>query len=89
VAGGRNAARHATAIVSSMIGAFGLDQRIGPFWWKRGMDLSYKRVISEICQLHWASLTVDDLTDVAWAYYHFSIQFRENLEIAIALYPDD
>jgi hypothetical protein len=34
-------------------------------------------------------LTIDDLTDVTWAYYHFSIQFRENLEIAIALYPDD
>ena len=53
------------------------------------MDLSYKRVVSEICQLHWARLTVDDLTDVAWAYYYFSIQFRENLEIATALYPDD
>jgi hypothetical protein len=29
------------------------------------------------------------MTSVAWAYYFFSIQFRENLEIAIELYPSD
>lgn len=30
-----------------------------------------------------------DLTSVAWAYYFFSVQFRENLEIARTLYPAD
>src|SRR5450631_2067774 len=29
------------------------------------------------------------LINVAWVYYYFSVQFRENLEIARSLYPDD
>jgi hypothetical protein len=43
----------------------------------------------EISDLGWNELTQDDLVDVAWAYYHFSIQFRENLEIACRLYPHE
>jgi hypothetical protein len=50
---------------------------------------AYEGVIDEICGLQWKSLTIEDLTDVAWAYYYFSVQFRENLEIACDLYPDD
>lgn len=46
-------------------------------------------VIDSICELNWHSLSKDNLTDVAWAYYYFSIQFRENLEIARALHPHD
>ena len=46
-------------------------------------------VISEICDLNWVNLTGNDMVRVAWAYYYFSIQFRENLEIACELYPDD
>jgi len=34
-------------------------------------------------------LTSEELTDVAWAYYYFSIQFREHLRIARAIYPLD
>jgi hypothetical protein len=49
----------------------------------------YRRVIDEICDLNWPALTRSEMTSVAWAYYFFSIQFRENLEIAIELYPDD
>jgi hypothetical protein len=49
----------------------------------------YERVIDEICRLPWKTLLIDDLTDVARAYYYFSVQFRENLEIACQLYPDD
>jgi hypothetical protein len=50
----------------------------------------YEQVIDEICNLGWATLTGDDdLIRVAWAYYHFSVQFRECLEIACQLYPDD
>jgi hypothetical protein len=51
--------------------------------------LQYHKVINEICQLPWQSLSSQDLISVAWAYYYFSIQFRENLEIARALHPDD
>jgi hypothetical protein len=51
--------------------------------------LQYQRAIDEICELDWQGLTSQDMISVAWAYYYFSIQFRENLQIARALYPDD
>jgi hypothetical protein len=50
---------------------------------------AYERVINEICDLNWAGLTRDDLIGVAWVYYYFSVQFREGLEIARTLYPED
>ena len=50
---------------------------------------SYDFVVLEISALRWRSLSADFLVDIAWAYYYFSIQFRENLQIARALYPDD
>jgi len=49
----------------------------------------YPAVIDEICQLGWRGLSADDMVSVAWAYYFFSIQFRENLKIARGLYPHD
>ena len=49
----------------------------------------YEQVIDEICDLNWAELNEEDLIRVAWAYYHFSVQFRECLEIAREMYPDD
>jgi hypothetical protein len=48
-----------------------------------------ERALDEICALNWTGLGVGELTGVAWAYYFFSIQFRENLEIACAAHPDD
>ena len=45
--------------------------------------------ISDICELNWSRIDQIELTSVAWAYYHFSVQFRENLEIARDLYPHD
>ena len=51
--------------------------------------LNMKRVIDEICGLKWDRLDREGLTNVAWVYYYFSVQFRENLEIARELYPDD
>ncbi len=50
---------------------------------------TYQDVINDICDLKWSGLAQQDLVSVAWAYYHFSVQFRENLEIARNLYPDD
>jgi hypothetical protein len=52
-------------------------------------SLAYKQVIDEICNLSWGTLNEEDLIRVAWAYYHFSVQFRECLEIARDMYPDD
>ena len=46
-------------------------------------------VVEEICDLNWRGLSLDELVDVAWTYYYFSIQFRENLAIARELLPDD
>jgi hypothetical protein len=50
---------------------------------------AYKATIDEICSLGWPRLTEAELTGVAGAYYYFSVQFRENLEIACSLYPAD
>ena len=47
------------------------------------------RVIDEICSLPWRSLSSEDMAGVAWAYYFFSIQFRESLGEARRLYPED
>ena len=52
-------------------------------------DVRYKRVINDICSLKWSDITSDDMMSAAWGYYYFSIQFRENLEIARKLFPDD
>ena len=52
-------------------------------------DVAYEQVIEEICNLNWAKLNEEDLIRVAWAYYHFSVQFRECLEIAREMYPED
>jgi len=49
----------------------------------------YEKVINDICGLKWDRIDRDDLINVAWVYYFFSIQFRENLETARSLYPDD
>lgn len=46
-------------------------------------------VITEICSLNWTNLTAQEMISVAWAYYFFSVQFRENLCIACELFPDD
>ncbi len=45
--------------------------------------------IDDVCRLKWSRLEESDLVSVAWAYYYFSVQFRENLEIARSLHPDD
>jgi hypothetical protein len=49
----------------------------------------YEAVIDEIAALPWTRLTQDDLVSLAWAYYYFSMQFRESLEIARGLHPAD
>jgi hypothetical protein len=49
----------------------------------------YTLSISRICAFDWSDLTEHQFIDVAWAYYYFSIQFRENLTIACGLFPDD
>lgn len=57
-----------------------------------GPDLtgySYTGVIAEICAMNWPGLDEAEMTAVAWGYYFFSVQFRESLQIARALFPAD
>lgn len=49
----------------------------------------YTLAVHRICNLEWTDLTEQEFIDVAWAYYYFSIQFRENLTIACGLFPND
>jgi hypothetical protein len=49
----------------------------------------YPRIIQDICDLGWSTLDQSGVIDAAWAYYFFSVQFQENLEIARQLFPDD
>ena len=49
----------------------------------------YTLSANRICDMAWSDLTEQEFIDVAWAYYFFSIQFRENLTIACELFPND
>jgi hypothetical protein len=46
-------------------------------------------IIDSICGLNWEGLSQNELIDVARSYHYFSIQFRESLQAARKLYPDD
>jgi hypothetical protein len=50
---------------------------------------AFSQEIDRICGLAWSHLTEAEFVDAAWAYYYFSVQFRENLQIARALHPTD
>lgn len=45
--------------------------------------------VAAICCLNWSELTAEDMVAVAWSYYYFSIQFRENLCLACEAFPTD
>jgi hypothetical protein len=51
--------------------------------------LAYEHIIDEICDLNWSALNREELMAVANAYWYFSIQFCETVDIACARYPDD
>jgi hypothetical protein len=53
------------------------------------MTSGHQPVIDEICDLQWSALSREQLSAVAWAYYYFSIQFRENLECTFGMHPED
>jgi hypothetical protein len=48
-----------------------------------------QEIIGDICNMRWEGLDHEDILRVAHAYYFFSVQFRENLEIACGLLPND
>ena len=52
-------------------------------------DFAYEAAIREICGFDWAGLDEAAVLDAAWAYYFFSVQFQENMEVARQLDPAD
>jgi hypothetical protein len=56
---------------------------------KAGCVFAYEAVIEEICRMRWEAIDAGEVLQVAKVYYYFSIQFRENLEIACRLDPND
>ncbi len=50
---------------------------------------AFEDEIDKIDQFAWSELTESGFIDAAWAYYYFSVQFRENLQIARSLFPED
>ena len=50
---------------------------------------SYHSIIDAIVELGWDRLDEQGCLDAAFAYYYFSIQFRENLVAARTLHPAD
>jgi hypothetical protein len=53
------------------------------------VEFAYEKVIAQICDLDWPNLREEEAIHAAWAYYFFSVQFRENLQIARTLHPED
>lgn len=51
--------------------------------------VSCEHLVDSICGLDWTELSAGQLQQAAIMYYYFSIQFRENLQIARRLYPAD
>ena len=49
----------------------------------------YKTIIDEIGNLNWSKLSREELTAACCAYYYFSVQFVECVDIACELYPTD
>ena len=49
----------------------------------------HEQLVDEICALRWSDLSRDELAVVANAYYYFSVQFCETVEIACAENPAD
>jgi hypothetical protein len=52
-------------------------------------DHDFANVIRDICSLSWHRIDRCELFGIMQVYYYFSIQFRENLEIACKLFPED
>lgn len=53
------------------------------------ISFEFQRVIDNICNMPWEQLSEAEVLRAAMAYYYFSVQFRENLEGACRLYPND
>ena len=49
----------------------------------------YQTTIDEIGNLNWSKLSRKELTAACCAYYYFSVQFVECVDIACDLYPTD
>jgi hypothetical protein len=62
------------------------DERTSP---RQLPEFEFEEIIERICDMRWERLDGGEMLAIANAYYFFSVQFRENLQIACRLYPDD
>jgi hypothetical protein len=51
--------------------------------------LGHQSLVREIHDFNWEDLDRPELSAIARAYYYFSIQFRENLQLACQMYSSD
>lgn len=49
----------------------------------------YSAIVDEIASFPWERVSAAGLARTACAYYYFSVQFRENLQIACSRFPQD
>ena len=47
------------------------------------------QAVANIVNRDWRNLSEAEMVSATWAYYFFSVQFRENLEIATDFFPED
>jgi hypothetical protein len=65
------------------------DQSLQPHLTDSHRLFHYQQIIDDICDFNWEEVSQEELVSITWVYYYFSIQFRESLEIARSLHPDD
>jgi|tagenome__1003787_1003787.scaffolds.fasta_scaffold20922369_1 hypothetical protein len=49
----------------------------------------YQQIVDEICRFRWSEINRSELLAVSQAYYYFSVQFCETVEMACRLHPFD
>lgn len=49
----------------------------------------YQQIVDEICHFRWSEIDRNELLAVSQAYYYFSVQFCETVEMACRLHPFD
>ena len=48
-----------------------------------------EQAVASIVNFGWRNLSEAEMISATWAYYFFSVQFRENLELATEFFPED
>lgn len=66
-----------------------VEAKIAPIYGTEPSAEAFKKIIDDICDFNWTKLSSEEMTNVAWVYYYFSVQFCQNVGIARELFPND